>query len=108
MTMFQVYAIAAPLNAFIWCAFITFFLKKMHLKSHIRMLVTYAVYLMISFATCAGGNGLFNLDMSVFNLTQFLLYAFAGACVCIGIYCFYERGNIGSKIEARRNAKKGK
>lgn len=108
MTMYQVYAIAAPLNAFIWCAFITFFLKKLHLKSHIRMLVTYGIYLMISFATCAGGNGIFNIDMSVFNLTQFILFAFAGMCVCIGIYFFYERGNIGRKIEEKRNAKKGK
>lgn len=105
MTMFQVYAIAAPLNAFIWCAFITFFLKKMHLKSHIRVIVTYLIYIMITFSVCSGGNGIFNMDMSVFNVTQFLLYAASGACVCIGLYCFYERGNIGRKIEEKRNAK---
>ena len=107
MSMFQVYMLAAPFNAFIWCAVITLFLKKMHLKSNVRVIVTYLIYLMISFATCAGGNGLFNINMEVFSIVQFVLYAAAGLCVCIGLYCFYERGNIGRKIEAKRNAKKG-
>ena len=105
MTMFQVYALAAPLNAFIWCAFITFFLKRMHLKNHVRVIVTFFIYMLITFATCAGGNGIFNIDMSVFNVTQFALYAISGACVCLGLFLFYERGNIGQKLEDRRNAK---
>ncbi|MBQ8604990.1 MAG: hypothetical protein IJ410_09150 [Oscillospiraceae bacterium] len=108
MTMFQVYAIAAPISAFIWCAIITFFLKNFHLKSHIRVIVTYVIYLMIAFAMSSGGNGLLNIDMSVFNSAQFMMYAVAGLCVCLGLYLFYERGNIGQKLEDRRNAKKAK
>ena len=105
MTMFHVYALAAPFFAFIWCAFITLFLKKMHLKSHVRAIVTYIIYLMVTFSMTAGGNGIFSLDFSNFNKVQFILYAASGACVCLGLFLFYERGNIGQKLEDRRNAK---
>lgn len=108
MTMFHVYALAAPIYSFIWCAFITFFLKRMHLKNHVRVIVTYLIYLMLTFAICAGGNGIFNINMEVFNSTQFILYSISGACVCLGLYLFYERGNIGRKIEEKRNAKNAK
>jgi len=108
MTMFQVYALAAPLNAFIWCAFITFFLKRLRLKSHIRVIVIYLIYLMITFSVSSGGNGIFNVDMSAFNVTQFVLYAASGACVCLGLYFFYERGNISRKLEEKRKAKNNK
>ncbi|MBQ3587302.1 MAG: hypothetical protein II977_01915 [Oscillospiraceae bacterium] len=106
MTMFHVYAIAAPINAFLFCAFITYFLKNFKMRSNVRMTVTYLVYVLLAFVQCAGGNGIFGIDMSVFNLTQFLMFITAGACVCIGIYFFYERGNIGQKIEDRRKGKK--
>ena len=106
MTMFHVYAMAAPINAFLFCAFITFFLKNFKMASAKRMLVTYAIYVPLAFTMCAGGNGIFNIDMSVFNLVQFLMYIAAGACVCTGIYFFYERGTIGRKIEAKRKGKK--
>jgi len=106
MNTFTLYAIAAPLNAFIFCACITFALKNFHLKSHIRALVTFVVYTMLAFAMSAGGNGLLNLDVESFNLVQFLLYTASGLCVCLFLFLFYERGNIGSKIEARRNNKK--
>lgn len=102
----MIYAIAAPVNAFICCAFIAFFIKKMHLTSRVRMTVTFLVYCLIAFVMCAGGNGLLNIDMSNFNSTLFVLYVVSGFCVCLGIYFFYERGNIGRKLEEKRAAKK--
>lgn len=106
MSTFTIYAIAAPLNAFICCAFITFLMKRMKLKSSVRLIITYLIYVLLAFAMCAGGNGIFNIDMSVFNLTLFLLYISSGLCVCIAIYCFYERGRIADKIHAKSDAKK--
>ena len=108
MNDFTVWAIASPLNAFICCSFITFFLKNLHLKNHIRMGLTYFVYILLSFVTCAGGNGLFNLDMENFQLMRFLLFTASGFCVCLGIYFFFERGNISEKIRQRQAQKKGK
>ncbi len=105
MTMFQVYAIAAPLNAFLWCAFITYFMRKWKIKTHIKMIITYIIYVFLAFAQCAGGNGIFNVDMSVFNTTQFIMFITAGLCVCIGIYCLFERNNIAAKIAAKKGKK---
>lgn len=106
MNTFMVYAFAAPLNAFICCSFITFFMKRMNLSSAKRLIITFFVYSLMAFGMCAGGNGLLNIDMSVFNLTLFLLYIVSGFCVCIGIYCFYERDKIADKFEQKRNSKK--
>ncbi len=106
MNTFMIYALAAPVNAFICCAFITFFIKKMNLKNTTRMMVTFFSYCLLAFVMCAGGNGLFNIDMSAFNLTLFVLYVVSGFCVCLGIYFFYERRNIGMKLEERKAAKK--
>lgn len=105
MNDFTIYAIASPINAFVCCSFITFFLKNLHLKTTVRVTVTYIVYLLLSFVTCAGGNGLFNLDMENFQLMRFLLFCASGLCVCIGFYFFYERGNISEKIRQRQAAK---
>ena len=108
MSTFAVYAIAAPLNAFICCSFITFFMKKMNLSSIKRLVITFIIYSFIAFGMCAGGNGLLNIDMAVFNLTLFLLYIVSGFCVCIGIYCFYERDRLAEKYEKRKAARKAK
>ena len=106
MSTFAVYAIAAPLNAFICCSFITFFMKKMNLSSIKRLVITFCIYALIAFGMCAGGNGILNIDMSVFNLPLFLLYISSGFCVCIGIYCFYERDRLADKYHEKKRAKK--
>ncbi len=106
MNTFVIYAFAAPINAFICCSFITFFMKKMNLSSAKRLTITFLIYSLIAFGMCAGGNGILNIDMSVFNLTLFLLYIVSGFCVCLCIYCFYERDKIAEKVEQKRNSKK--
>ncbi|MBR5521377.1 MAG: hypothetical protein IKU54_05205 [Oscillospiraceae bacterium] len=108
MTMFHVYVIAGPINALIWCACITFLLKNFHLKSHIRAMITYLVYLIITFSVCGSGGGIFNMDFATFDTTKFVVFAASGFCVCLFLFLFYERGNIGRKIEAKRNAKNSK
>ena len=107
MNTYQVYAIAAPLNAFICCAFISLFIKSLHLKTSIRVVVTYIVYVLLTFVTCAGGEGLFNINMENFLLTKFVLFSIAGACVCAGLYVYFEKSNISDKIR-RRQAEKAK
>lgn len=97
------YAIAGFLNSFICCSAIAFLVSKWKsLKSIIKVGITYAVYLLLAFVMSAGGNGLFNIDMSVFNLIQFLFYCAGGICSCILVYVFFERETLG------RKAKKGK
>ena len=109
MNTFTVYAIAAPLNAFICCAFITFFMKKMRLTPEVRMLSTFGIYALLAFAISSGGQGITNLDFSTFNTTLFILYLASGVCVCLGIYFFYKRGDISAKLAEKKNAKnKGK
>ncbi|MBQ7903745.1 MAG: hypothetical protein IJ362_08455 [Oscillospiraceae bacterium] len=97
------YAIAGFLNSFICCSAIAFLVSKWKgLKSIVKVGITYAVYVLLAFVMSAGGNGLFNIDMSVFNLTLFLFYCAGGICSCILVYVFLEREALGVK------AKKGK
>lgn len=105
MDMFMVNAIAAPINALLCCAMITFFLKGFKLKPAKRMVFTYVIYMLLSFVGCAGGNGIFNIDMANFDTTRFLLYIVSGFCVCLGIYLFYIRGEISEKIAAKKAKK---
>ncbi len=106
MSEFTVWAITAPLNAFICCAFITFFMKRMKISTALRMTITFIAYVLLSFIFCSGGNGLFEIDMTTFQLPRFLLYVASGFCVCLGIYFFFERGTISKKLAEKRDAKK--
>ena len=63
----------------------------------VKVGLTYAIYVLLAFVMCAGGNGLFNLDLSVFNLVLFLFYCSAGICACIFVYVFFERSSLGTK-----------
>ncbi len=97
------YAIAGLTNALICCSAIAFLVSKWKgLKSIYKVAITYAVYVLLAFVMCAGGNGLFNIDMSVFNLTLFLFYCAGGICASILVYVFFEREALSKK------AKKGK
>ncbi|MEG1782089.1 MAG: hypothetical protein RR253_02445 [Oscillospiraceae bacterium] len=106
MNTFTIYAIAAPLNAFICCAFITFFMKRLKLTPEIRMISTFVIYALIAFAISSGGQGLFHFDMSTFNLTLFTLYIASGICVCMGIYAFYKRSDISKKLAEKKALRK--
>lgn len=75
------------------------------MKPSVRMIVTYVAYVLFSFVNCAGGNGLFNVDMSVFNVTNFVLYVISGFCVCLGIYFYLNRSEISRKLAAKKGKK---
>ncbi len=107
MNAFTAYAIAGFLNSLACCSAIAFLVSKWKsLKSIYKVGITYAVYVLLAFVMSAGGNGLMNLDMSVFNLPLFLFYCAGGICSCIMIYVFFERSSLGTK--AANITKKGK
>ncbi len=107
MNTFTAYAIAGFLNAIACCSAIAFLVSKWKsLKSIYKVGITYAVYVLLAFCMSAGGNGLLNLDMSVFNLPLFLFYCAGGVCSCIMIYVFFERSNLGTKAARLKKGKK--
>ena len=87
-------AITAPLNAFITCAFIMLFMSKIKLKPEIKCPIIYLVYAVFAFVMGAGGNGLFNLDMSKFDMTMYIYRLVAGVFVCLGLYLYIKRGDL--------------
>ena len=107
MNVITQYAIAAPLNALACCSAIAFLVSKWGFKkSIVKVGLTYAIYVLLAFVMCAGGNGIFRLDMEVFNLVLFLFYCSAGICACILVYVFFERSSLGEKAAARKKGKK--
>ena len=76
------------------------------LKSIVKVGITYGVYVLLAFVLSAGGNGLLNLDLEVFNLTLFLFYCAGGICACIMIYVFFERSSLGTKAAKITKRKK--
>lgn len=108
MTDIQLYIITAPLTAFITCAFIIMFMSKLKMKPELRMTIVFAVYAIFAFVMGAGGNGIFNLDLSTFNGTQYMFRLVAGVFVCFGLYLFYKRGDIADKMHEKQAAKKSK
>ncbi len=103
MNAYMQYAIAAPLNAIFCCSAIAFLVNKWGFKKSItKVVVTYAIYVMLAFTMCAGGEGLLRLDLAVFNLPLFLFYCAGGICACVLVYVFLERSYLGEI------AKKGK
>ena len=78
MNTFVVYAIAAPINAFICCAFITFFMRKINISAEMKAVATFIVYVFLAFAITAQGQGLFNINFMTFNWTLFFLYVTSG------------------------------
>ncbi len=103
MNSFAIYALAGALNALILCSTLSLFIKKMNLSPLKQTLLTFVIYVMIAFVLSSGGHGIFDLDMSVFNLTQFLLYFCGGVCVCTTRYIL----DI-SRQKSAQAAKKGK
>ena len=98
MSTFSAYAIAGFTNALICCSAIAFLVSKWtKLKSFVKVGITYGVYVLLAFVLSAGGNGLLNLALKVFNLTLFLFYCAGGFCACIMIYVFFERSSLGTK-----------
>ena len=107
MNVLSQYAIAGFLNAMICCSAIAFLVNKWGFKSSlVKVGLTYVIYVLLAFVLCAGGNGIFKLDMSVFNLVLFLFYCAGGICACIFVYVFFERSNLGTKAAALRKNKK--
>ncbi len=107
MSAFSAYAIAGFTNALICCSAIAFLVSKWtKLKSIVKVGITYGVYVLLAFVLSAGGNGLLNLDMEVFNLTLFLFYCSGGICACILIYVFLERSSLGTKAAKITKRKK--
>ena len=98
MNVITQYAIAAPLNAMACCSAIAFLVSKWGFKkSIVKVGLTYAIYVLLAFVLCAGGEGLLSLDLTVFNLVLFLFYCAGGICACILIYVFFERSALGTK-----------
>ena len=100
------YAIAGLLNALMCCSAIAFLVNKWNIKSSIvKVGLTYVIYVLLAFVLCAGGNGIFRLDMTVFNLTLFLFYCAGGICACILVYVFFERSKLGTLAASKKNKK---
>ena len=107
MNVITQYAIAAPLNAMACCSAIAFLVSKWGIKSSmVKVGLTYAIYVMLAFVLCAGGEGLLRINMEVFNLVLFLFYCAGGICACILIYVFFERSSLGTKAAAMKKGKK--
>ena len=107
MSAFTAYAIAGFTNALICCSAIAFLVSKWtKLTSIVKVGITYGVYVLLAFVLSAGGNGLLNLDLKVFNLTLFLFYCAGGICACIMIYVFFERSSLGTKAAKITKRKK--
>lgn len=105
----NVYAIAAPLNAFITCAFIMLFMSKIKLKPEIKCPIIYVTYVIFAFVMGAGGNGLLNIDMTQFDKIMFLYRVVAGVFVCLGLYLFMKRSDLAKalhKIQGREDLDK--
>ena len=64
------------------------------------------IYVLLAFVMCAGGEGLLNLNLEVFNLVLFLFYCAGGLCACILVYVFFERSALGEKAAAGKKGKK--
>ena len=64
MNNIQLYIITVPITAFITCAFIIMFMSKIKMKPELRMTIVFVVYAIFAFVMGAGGNGIFNLDVS--------------------------------------------
>ncbi len=106
MTQTTLYAITAPINALISCAFISLFMKRIKLKPSVRCVAVFVVYVLFAFVMGAGGYGLFNMNMANYNWMEFIFRVVAGFCVCIFLFLFYSRGEIAEKMEAKKKAKK--
>ena len=107
MSVFSAYAIAGFTNALICCSAIAFLVSKWtKLKSIVKVGITYGVYVLLAFVLSAGGNGLLNLDLKVFNLTLFLFYCAGGICACTLVYVFFERSSLGTKAAKITKRKK--
>lgn len=105
MSMTAVYAISAPLTAFICCAFISLLMKPLKLNDKLRMIIVYVAFFLLCFVMEAGGNGITNIDFASFNSTRFIFRVVAGVFVCIGMYLFYIRDVLSDKYERARKAK---
>ena len=105
MSMTAVYALSAPLTAFICCAFISFMMKPLKLNDKLRMIIVYVVFLILCFAMEAGSQGITRIDFTAFNFTRFIFRVVAGLFVCIGMYLFYIRDVLSDKYERARKAK---
>ena len=108
MNNIQLYIITAPITAFITCAFIIMFMSKIKMKPELRMTIVFVVYAIFAFVMGAGGNGIFNLDMSACNGIQYMFRLIAGVFVCLGLYLFYRRGDIADKMHEKQAARKSK
>ena len=107
MNAYMQYAIAAPLNALFCCSAIAFLVNKWGFKkSTVKVGITYAIYVLLAFVMCAGGEGLLNLNLEVFNLVLFLFYCAGGICACILVYVFFERSSLGEKAASLKKGKK--
>ena len=108
MNNIQLYIITAPITSFITCAFIIMFMSKIKMKPELRMTIVFVVYAIFAFVMGAGGNGIFNLDLSAFNSIQYMFRLIAGVFVCFGLYLFYRRGDIADKMHEKQAARKSK
>ena len=107
MNAFTAYAIAGFLNSIACCSAIAFVVNKWGFKkSIVKVGLTYAIYVLLAFVMCAGGEGLLNLNLEVFNLMLFLFYCAGGICACILVYVFFERSALGEKAAAGKKGKK--
>ena len=106
MNVITQYAIAAPLNALFCCSAIAFVVNKWGFKkSIVKVALTYVIYVLLAFVMCAGGEGLLNLNLEVFNLMLFLFYCAGGICACILVYVFFERSKLGTMAASKKNKK---
>ncbi len=106
MNSFAIYALAAALNALIVCSALSLFTKKLPVSELMQNVITFLIYIMIAFVLSSGGHGIFDIDMEVFNLTQFLLYFCGGVCVCITKYVVLQQNK--KTALAAKNAKTAK
>lgn len=78
-------ALACLLNAIVTCGVLQLVLKRL-MKSNIRYIFTYVFYVAMCFVAVSDGAGLSNVGASTVNYFQLMLYAIAGAAVCIVLF----------------------
>lgn len=102
-------ALGCFLNALVCCGLIQLLLRKF-VKSDWRYMVTFVMYVMLSFIMTTPGEGILKVDFSQLDVTRFFLYLAGGACTCALLYITHrvKMKNIEKYGEAAMTAKKKK
>ena len=108
MSMTMVYAISAPITAFVTCAFLSFMMKNFKMGYKLRMIIVYLAFLRLCFVMESGGSSVFNIDTEFFNFQRFIFRAVAGIFVCIGMYLWYIRDELSDKYGDKLDKKSKK